>query len=338
MAYRREPPPPDGGSASGFVPDFTKCLARKHLRIATEDYATRAAALATLMALAAALKVFVAKEVAQELAQDEAKELVAAMIAVLPIPGVDVLAVGAVEAVFAEMTILELGRLLYEKAPAISAVFSCAYAAGMTELPTFFSEQDMLDVISYLSRASPVTVPTPIPVKPQAPPITEPVKPVKKGMSTGNQFALGITVIGVVAAVLVATKGTSSNPSAPPTAPTAISTISSWKLAPCRTSTQGYITGLWNCQGTVTALIQQPISTTTVSVGLDFPSNESFFHGQISVPAGFTGTVTIPISNEYEGKCVTRTVTAQLDVQDGPAGAPVAPIASETITVHWTCH
>lgn len=153
--------------------------------------------------------------------------------------------------------------------------------------------------------------------------------------------ALGtLTLIGVMALVLWhagAFKSLTTGSAADPAAPVPSASVTKWQLNSCRASTKGYITGYFNCTGSVTVSIPSPITTDTVSVSLPFPDSGSFYHGSYQVGSGFAGVVTVPIVNDYEPKCYSGEFPRTITVYDGPADAPASEIATAQVTVGWRC-
>ena len=162
------------------------------------------------------------------------------------------------------------------------------------------------------------------------------------GMSWGAIVAIGAIAFMTVFVLLLFHDGTFKGSSSKDTSnTTAVASVVNLHLDACRSQTKGYITGLYNCTGTVTVDIPTPITTDTVSVSLDFPDSGSFFHGSQTIPSGFTGQVTVPIVNDYEPGCVTpgdyqRTITVY-DGYAAPGSSAASVIATADMTLHWTC-
>jgi hypothetical protein len=124
------------GTDATFQANFTKCLASKGFPngvIDTAAYATPAAAIATLALLSKQVVTFMVKERAQEMAKEEAVALVASQ--AIPVLG-EVVDAG-IAASLMWMTYVEVRDHLYEKMPAVYAVFDCARRVGIkvSDLP-----------------------------------------------------------------------------------------------------------------------------------------------------------------------------------------------------------
>jgi hypothetical protein len=179
-------------------------------------------------------------------------------------------------------------------------------------------------------------------------PVVVPMVAAKKGPSVGKILSTTVGSIGLVVAstlgfIALANSPSSTNtidPIAPVTTVPVIAASPSWShlsLAGCPSSVKGYVSALYNCKGTIKVTLPAAIPSRTVSVSLDFPGSGSFFHGQATIPSGFIGTVTVPITNEDEGSCVVGSYTSNLTVYAGPAYAIVATLISTQVTLQRTC-
>jgi hypothetical protein len=176
-------------------------------------------------------------------------------------------------------------------------------------------------------------------------PVGDPVAPpIAAKAGAGKQLAnfLGIVaaliVLGTAAAIILPnlqlSKPNTSN-QAPLVDPV---TLINWHLEACQSSQRGYIVAEWDCQGTIALRVSQPVFTSNVlTVGLDYPSSGSFFHGGAPLPANFMGTVTVPITNDREPACAAGTYARTISVYDGQSYASPTLIANIPITITQTC-
>jgi hypothetical protein len=128
-------------------------------------------------------------------------------------------------------------------------------------------------------------------------------------------------------------------PTARPTAPPAQGvTATHVAFGPCTTPAQGYLPGWVNCPGAVTLTINQNIPSGYVSAYFSWPDDGSFFHGQAAVPAGFRGTLVVPVVNSYVSRCVP-TFASSVTVFDGPLSSQAEPrLVNATITLTTSCN
>jgi hypothetical protein len=66
----------------------------------------------------------------------------------------------------------------------------------------------------------------------------------------------------------------------------------------------------------VAITITKPLTSGTVAVYFNYPDGGSFYHGQLSGLAGFTGTQEITMTNSYVSSCPALRTT--VTVNDGP--------------------
>ena len=152
----------------------------------------------------------------------------------------------------------------------------------------------------------------------------------KKPRYAQQVWVTGVVTIGILAVVAVIV---ASNPTPGPVARDRIIT---YNLAPCAATTQGGRTSLYNCQGSVTVDISRPLPIAGVLVVMDFPDSGHGFIGAVAKPVGWTGTVSVPITNANERPCVAGTYRPALNVYSGTPSKAKTLIQSGVIVTR-TC-
>ena len=95
--------------------------------------------------------------------------------------------------------------------------------------------------------------------------------------------------------------------------------------------------GWKNCTGTVDLNISIQIPSGYVSVYFNYPSTDSFFHGQAAVATtGITQAITVNLTNPYVSQCVSAYNTT-VDVYNGSESARGALIVSVPVKLTSAC-
>jgi hypothetical protein len=226
-----------------------------------------------------------------------------------------------------------------QKMVLIKSLFSCAYSSGIR--PSDLSYFAGIDTTThgghkFLSVDSPEVL-APLP----PPPVSPPSNPLPLRWQTKLSI-LFVVLAGAMVAYFIIDAVTSAPQGSNVVAPAPVTVaesdhVDSFSFTSCPSTYQGGSYGYYNCQGSVVVAIDRALPTPDISVVLDFPSSSSFFEGYATVPAGFTGTVTVPTNNEYEPSCVSGTSTVALDVYDGTGNSTTGILVSTTATIHQNC-
>jgi len=88
-----------------------------------------------------------------------------------------------------------------------------------------------------------------------------------------------------------------------------------YRAASCAASASP-LPGFRTCSVIAAITITKALPSGTVSVYFNYPDGGSFYHGEVSGLAGFTGTKEVTLTNSYVSSCPSLRTT--VDVYDGP--------------------